>query len=219
MPDTYGYARVSSTDQNLKRQIEEFKKLGIPDKYIFTDKASGKDFNRKAYNSLVGTKDTLPYLHEGDLLVIYSIDRLGRNYTEIQREWKKITQEIKADIKVCDMELLDTRAANEKDLDRRFIADLVLQILAYVADKERKNIKSRQEQGIACMPIDEQTGKRVSTKTGRTTGRPPIEFPDNWETVYNQWKNKEITATAAMEVLGLKRNSFYNLVKRYEGGK
>lgn len=214
MGDVYGYARVSSKEQNLARQIEELKAYGISDKYIFTDKASGKDFNRKAYNSLVGTDDTLPYLHEGDLLVIYSIDRLGRNYTEIQEQWKKITKELKADIKVLDMPLLDTRGDNGNDLDKTFISDLVLQILSYVAEKERNNIKTRQRQGIDVMPI--VNGKKVSLKTGRPTGRPSIEYPAAWEQYYNDWKSGNITATKAMELLRLKRNTFYKLVKQYE---
>lgn len=214
MGDVYGYSRVSSKEQNLERQLHALREFGIPDKYIFTDKASGKDFNRKAYNSLVGTEDTLPYLHEGDLLVIYSIDRLGRNYTEIQEQWKKITKELKADIKVLDMPLLDTRGDNGNDLDKTFISDLVLQILSYVAEKERNNIKTRQRQGIDVMPVVD--GKKVSLKTGRPTGRPSIKYPAAWEQCYNDWKSGNITATKAMELLGLKRNTFYKLVKQYE---
>lgn len=216
MGDVYGYARVSSKEQNLERQLHALREFGIPDKYIFTDQASGKDFNRKAYNSLVGTEDTLPYLHEGDLLVIYSIDRLGRNYTEIQEQWKKITKELKADIKVLDgdMPLLDTRSTDGKDLDKTFIADLVLQILSYVSQKERENIKTRQRQGIDVMPVVD--GKKVSLKTGRPTGRPSIKYPAAWEKYYNDWKSGNITATKAMELLGLKRNTFYKLVKQYE---
>lgn len=216
MGDVYGYARVSSREQNLERQLHALREFGIPDKYIFTDKASGKDFNRKAYNSLVGTENTLPYLHEGDLLVIYSIDRLGRNYTEIQEQWRKITKELKADIKVLDgdMPLLDTRSTDGKDLDKTFIADLVLQILSYVSQKERENIKTRQRQGIDVMPVVD--GKKVSLKTGRPTGRPSIKYPAAWEQYYNDWKSGNITATKAMELLGLKRNTFYKLVKQYE---
>lgn len=210
----YGYARVSSDSQNLARQMEELKAFGIDEKYIFCDKASGKDFDRKAYNSLVGTAETLPYLHEGDLLVVYSIDRLGRNYTEIQAQWRRITKELKADIKVLDMPLLDTRGADGKDLDKTFISDLVLQILSYVAEKERKNIKARQKQGIEVMPLVD--GKKVSMKTGRPTGRPNIQYPDNWKMYYDEWKAGKITATNTMELLGLKRNSFYKLAKKYE---
>ena len=142
----YGYARVSSKEQNLERQIKELKGAGVEERNILMDKQSGKDFNRKSYNLLVGTDTTAPLLREGDVLTVYSIDRLGRNYTEIMKQWQYITQEIKADIRVLDMPLLDTRN-NGDSLDSRFVADLVLQILSYVAQKERENIKvgSRKE--------------------------------------------------------------------------
>ena len=132
----YGYARVSSKEQNLERQIKELKGAGVEERNILMDKQSGKDFNRKSYNLLVGTDTTAPLLREGDVLTVYSIDRLGRNYTEIMKQWQYITQEIKADIRVLDMPLLDTRN-NGDSLDSRFVADLVLQILSYVAQKER----------------------------------------------------------------------------------
>ena len=187
---------------------------GIPPKYIFEDKASGKDFNRKAYNALIGTENTVPLLHEGDLLVIYSIDRLGRNYTEIREQWKHITQNLNADIKVLDMPLLDTRTKNGNDLKRTFISDLVLQILSYCAQKERENILARQKQGIAAMKV--VNGKKVSLKTGRPTGRPAIGFPQNWDEIYFKWKNGEITAVTARHLLGLKTNTFYKLLHQYE---
>ncbi len=200
----YGYARVSSKEQNLARQIKELRAAGIEERNILTDKQSGKDFNRKSYNLLVGTDSTAPLLRQGDLLTVYSIDRLGRNYNEIMKQWQYITQEIKADIRVLDMPLLDTRS-NGNSLDSRFVADLVLQILSYVAEKERENIKARQAQGIA-----------VAREQGKHLGRPRATFPDNWNEVYPQWKNKKITAVEAMERMSLKRNTFYNLVKRYE---
>lgn len=200
----YGYARVSSKEQNLARQIKELRAAGIEERNILADKQSGKDFNRKSYNLLVGTDSTAPLLRQGDLLTVYSIDRLGRNYNEIMKQWQYITQEIKADIRVLDMPLLDTRS-NGNSLDSRFVADLVLQILSYVAEKERENIKARQAQGIA-----------VAREQGKHLGRPRATFPDNWNEVYPQWKNKKITAVEAMERMSLKRNTFYNLVKRYE---
>lgn len=200
----YGYARVSTKDQNLGRQIKELKAAGVEERNILSDKQSGKDFNRPSYNSLVGTENTTPLLREGDLLVVYSIDRLGRNYTEIQNQWQYITKELKADIKVLDMPLLDT-TANEKSLDSTFVADLVLQILSYVAQKERENIKIRQAQGIAKAKED-----------GKHLGRPKAEYPTNWETYYTDWKNNKISATQCMKELELTRNTFYNLVKRYE---
>ncbi len=200
----YGYARVSSKEQNLERQIKELKGAGVEERNILMDKQSGKDFNRKSYNLLVGTDTTAPLLREGDVLTVYSIDRLGRNYTEIMKQWQYITQEIKADIRVLDMPLLDTRN-NGDSLDSRFVADLVLQILSYVAQKERENIKVRQAQGIA-----------VAKEQGKHLGRPAAEFPDNWEAVYNEWKSHNITAVQAMKQTNLKKNTFYNLVKRYE---
>lgn len=200
----YGYARVSSKEQNLDRQIKELVSAGVEERNILRDKQSGKDFNRPAYNSLIGTENTTPLLRENDLLIIYSIDRLGRNYTEIQNQWQYITKELKADIKVLDMPLLDT-TANEKSLDSTFVADLVLQILSYVAQKERENIKIRQAQGIA-----------VAKEKGKHLGRPKAEYPTNWETYYTEWKDKKISATQCMSELELTRNTFYNLVKRYE---
>lgn len=216
----YGYARVSSRDQNLERQMIMLREAGIDDRFIYADKKSGKTFDRQSYNLLVGTKETAPLLREGDLLVVCSIDRLGRDYTEIMKQWQFITREIGADIKVLDMPLLDT-STSDGSLDRKFIADLVLQILSYVAEKERSNILKRQRQGLDAMPVSDQLTldgkkKKVSSVTGRAIGRQQAQFPEDWETVYKSWKNKEITAVQAMDTLGLKKNTFYNLVKRYE---
>ncbi len=211
----YGYARVSSKDQNLARQIEELKACGIDDRYIYTDKISGKNFDRPNYNLLVGTEHSAPMLREGDLLVICSIDRLGRDYEEIRNQWQYITKQLGVDIRVIDMPLLDTRTTDRNNLDKSFVSDLVLQILSYVAEKERESTRSRQQAGIACMQVDPVTGKKIG-KTGRPTGRPVAECPENWESVFNRWKSGEITATAAMKELGLKRNTFYNLVRKHE---
>lgn len=200
----YGYARVSTIDQNLDRQLTQLREYIKDDRYIITDKASGKDFNRKGYNALVGTETTAPLLHENDLLIICSLDRLGRNYTEIKKQWEYITNTLKANIKVLDMPLLDTSTA-ANNLDGRFIADLVLQILSYTAEKERENIKKRQRQGI-------DTAKA----NGKHLGRPQAQYPENWEPIYNNWKSGAITATAAMEQLEMKRTTFYKLVKQYE---
>lgn len=203
----YGYARVSSKEQNLDRQLEELRQAGVEERNIFTDKESGKTFNRKAYNLLVGTEESASMLRKNDLLIVYSIDRLGRNYSEIMKQWKYITQEIQADIKVLDMPLLDT-SKQDNSLDNRFVAELVLQILSYVAQKERENIKIRQAQGI-----------KIAKEKGKHLGRPSAEFPLNWKEVYSEWKNKDITAVEAMKRMELKKNTFYNLVKRYENEK
>ena len=199
----FGYVRVSSADQNEERQLQDLKNAGVEERNIFIDKASGKTFERENYKAMINR------LREGDLVVVASMDRLGRSYTEIQKQWSYITQTIKADIKILDMPLLDTSTAAE-NVDRRFIADLVLQILCYTAEKERENIRKRQRQGIDIMPIVD--GQRVSAKTGRPTGRPRAVKPDNWNEIYTSWKNKEITAVKAMEVLNLKPNTFYKFV-------
>ncbi|MBE6154735.1 MAG: recombinase family protein [Firmicutes bacterium] len=190
----FGYARVSSKEQNEERQINAFKEMNINERDIYIDKQSGKDFERKQYNILKNI------LRENDLLVIKSIDRLGRNYEMIMNEWKDITKNIKADIFVIDMPLLDTR--NNKDLLGTFISDLVLQILSYVAEQERTFIKARQKEGI-------ESAKNKGIKFGR----PKIEKPQNFDIVVNMWKNKEIKSKEAMELLNLKPNTFYNMVK------
>lgn len=190
----FGYVRVSSKEQNEDRQLIAFKDFGIDERDIYIDKQSGKDFNREQYNILKHI------LRENDVLVIKSIDRLGRNYNMIIDEWKDITKNIKADIVVLDMPLLDTR--NNKDLLGTFISDLILQILSYVAEQERTFIKQRQKEGIAA-------AKNNNVKFGR----PKIEKPQNFDIVVNKWKNKEIKTKEAIEMLGLKPNTFYNLVK------
>lgn len=192
----YGYIRVSDKEQNETRQILSLKEAGVDEAFILIDKQSGKDFERPQYQLLKKA------LREGDLLVVSSIDRLGRNYKEIINEWKFITQELKADIKVLDMSLLDTTL--HKDLLGTFISDLILQVLAYVAEQERHNIRKRQEEGIAAAKIQ-----------GKHLGRPKTKIPDNFNTVYEKWINKEITARAAMKELNLKPTTFYNIVKSF----
>ena len=190
----FGYARVSSKEQNEERQINAFKDFNIDERDIYVDKQSGKDFNRENYLILKHI------LRENDLLVIKSIDRLGRNYNMIIEEWKDITKNMKADIVVIDMPLLDTR--NNKDLLGTFISDLVLQILSYVAEQERSFIKLRQKEGI-----------ENALKKGVKFGRPKIEKPRNYDEVMSKWKDKKIKSKEAMELLGLKNNTFYNLIK------
>lgn len=190
----HGYVRVSTKEQNEARQINALKKIGVSDRDIYMDKVSGKSFDRPEYKRLLNV------IRKGDLLVVSSLDRLGRNYTEVQEQWRYITGELGADIKVLDMPLLDTRA-NKDTIDRRFISDLVLQILSYVAEKERENIKARQAQGIANAKAQ---GVRI--------GRPQAQRPENWVEVYSRWREKKITAKAAMKELGLKPNTFYKFV-------
>jgi len=190
----FGYARVSSKEQNEERQLLAFKEYEIDERDIYVDKQSGKDFDRKQYNTLKNV------LRENDLLVIKSIDRLGRNYNMIIDEWKDITKNIKADIVVIDMPLLDTR--QNKDLLGTFINDLVLQILSYVAEQERRFIKQRQKEGIV-----------NAMNNGVKFGRPKIEKPSNFDDVIELWKNKKIKSKEAMAMLNLKPNTFYNLIK------
>ena len=209
----YGYARVSTKEQNLERQLEQLREYIKDERDIIRDKESGKDFNRSGWNTLVGTEKTRPLLREGDLLIVCSLDRLGRNYTEIKQQWDYITNTLRANIKVLDMPLLDTSTSKD-NLDGRFIADLVLQILSYTAEKERENTRKREAQGIAVMPV--VNGKKVSLKTGNPVGRPNAIYPESWETVYNTWKSGEITAITAMKQLELTKTTFYKLVKLYE---
>lgn len=192
----FGYARVSSKEQNEERQIVAFKNYGIDERDIYIDKQSGKDFDREQYNILKHI------LRENDILVIKSIDRLGRNYNMIIDEWKDITKNIKADIVVIDMPLLDT--TKNKDLLGTFISDLILQILSYVAEQERTFIKQRQKEGIS-----------IAMNKGIKFGRPTIEKPQNYDIVVSKWKNKEIRTKEAIEQLGLKPSTFYNMVNKY----
>jgi DNA invertase Pin-like site-specific DNA recombinase len=194
----YGYIRVSDKDQNEARQIKAMQDAGVDERFVLIDKQSGKDFNRPQYQMLKNA------LREGDLLIIKSIDRLGRNYKEIIKEWQDITQELKADIKVLDMALLDTTL--HKDLLGTFISDLILQVLAYVAQQERDNIKQRQLEGIA-----------VAKAQGKHLGRPKAIFPEGFKEVYKRWQAEEITAKKAMQVLDLKPTTYYKLVKEHEG--
>lgn len=196
----FGYGRISSKNQNEARQLKAFKDYGIDDRDIYIDKKSGKDFEREQYKLLKNI------LREDDLLVIQSIDRLGRNYEMIVNEWKDITKNIKADIVVLDMSLLDTR--QKKDLLGTFINDLILGLLSYVAQTEREKIKTRQRQGID-----------IALANGVKFGRPKISRPENFDSVVEAWKNKKITARKAMELLNLKPNTFYQFVKEIKNNE
>ena len=194
---TFAYCRVSSTDQNEDRQVEAMLELGINERDIFVDKCSGNDFDRPQYQALK------LQLREGDLLVIKSIDRLGRNYKQICEEWREIVRDIKANIKVLDMPILDTTRTD--GLIGEVISDIVLQLLGYVAEQERAFIKQRQAEGI-----------KLAKEKGKRLGKPPIQYPDNWQDVYLLWKSSSITAREAMKRLNLKPTSFYKLVKNYK---
>lgn len=188
---TYAYARVSSADQNLNRQIDTFLELGVETHNIYSDKKSGKNFERESYIELVKK------LKKGDLLIVKSIDRLGRNYDMIIEEWACITKKIGADILVLDMPLLDTRA-HENDLTGRLISDIVLQLLSYVAQKERENIRARQSEGISS-----------ALARGVKFGRPAIPDPDNFTEIALAFQRKEMTCEEALALTGLKRSTFY----------
>lgn len=192
----YGYVRVSSTDQNEDRQIIAMREKSVSDNNIFIDKQSGRNFDRPQYKKLIKK------LNCGDLLYILSIDRLGRNYEEIQNQWRILTKEKNVDICVIDMPLLDTR--HGKDLMGTFIADLVLQILSFVAQNERENIKKRQEQGIL-----------AAKARGVRFGRPEKTIPKNFEMVVKSWRNKEITFEEALNVCDMSETTFYRRLREY----
>jgi len=194
----FGYIRVSSKDQNEARQLKEMLDYGIDERDIFIDKQSGKDFNREKYLQL---KNGI--LRPGDVLVIKSIDRFGRNYNEILEEWRYIVKTLKVDIVVLDMPLLDTRS--NKDIIGTLISDIVLQLLSFVAQKEREFIKQRQAEGI-----------KIAKETGTIFGRPTIIYPEKWEENFIRWQNKEITAKEFYTSSNLKKTTFYNLVKKYK---
>lgn len=196
----YGYVRVSSKDQNEDRQMIALREVGVPEKNIFVDKQSGKDFNRPKYKRL------LKRLKTDDLLYIKSIDRLGRNYEEIQNQWRILTKDKKVDIVVLDMPLLDTRRG--KDLVGTFLSDIVLQVLSFVAENERSNIKQRQAEGIA-----------AAKARGVRFGRPPATLPENFHQVYQQWKSGKITGLEAAKMCGMPMSTFRYRAEIYEKAK
>ena len=191
----YAYIRVSTKHQNIDRQFEEIKALGIDNKYIYIDKESGKDFDRTKYQKLIKK------LKKDDLLIIKSIDRIGRNYHMILEEWSRITKTIGADIKVLDMPLLDTRIEG-KNLVGKFISDIVLQVLSFVAENERINLKQRQAEGI-----------RIAKEKGVKFGRPKAILPPNTSDILDKYINKELTNLEAANLIGVSRGTFFRLVK------
>lgn len=196
----YGYVRVSSRDQNEDRQLIALKEVGVTDKNIFIDKQSGKDFQRPKYKRL------LRRVRPNDLIYVKSIDRLGRNYEEIQEQWRILTKEKRVDIVVLDMPLLDTRRG--KDLMGTFLSDIVLQVLSFVAENERSNIRQRQAEGIA-----------AAKAKGVRFGRPPSPLPANFHQVYQKWKSKKITGTAAARECGMPLSTFRYRAEIYEKAK
>lgn len=192
----YGYIRVSSIDQCEDRQWLALKQFDIPRKNIYVDKVSGKNFDRPQYNRLVKK------LKKGDVLIVLSIDRLGRNYDEIQNQWRIITKVKQVDIVVLDMPLLDTRKKGDQDLTGTFIADMVLQILAYVAQIERENIKQRQKEGIY-----------AAKSRGVIFGRPRKDVPQNFKEIKNQWLQNQITSRQAAKALGIAQSTFLRWVQ------
>lgn len=194
---TYGYIRVSSKEQNEDRQLIAMQQYNVPDSNIFIDRQSGKDFNRKNYKKL------LRKIKENDLIIVKSIDRFGRNYTEIIEQWRIITKVKKADIMVIDIPILDTRQG--KDLMGTFLSDIVLQLLSYVAENERINIKQRQAEGIA-----------AAKARGVRFGRPPRPVPPNFYEVHKKWRNKELTLKQAAKECGLPSSTFFDKAVRFE---
>ncbi len=196
MPNTFAYIRVSSQDQNEERQLVAMRELHIPEENIFIDKQSGKDFNRPQYRKLVDV------LKPNDLLYVLSIDRLGRNYEEIQNQWRILTKEKKVDICVIDMPLLDTR--NGKDLMGTFIADLVLQILSFVAQNERETIRKRQAQGI-----------EAAKANGVRFGRPEVPIPEDFAKIVSEWQRGKIPIQEALKQSNMSQSTFYRRVREY----
>ena len=190
MTNQYGYIRVSTREQNEDRQLLAMRELPIPEKNIYIDKQSGKDFERPQYKRL------LRRMKKDDLLYIKSIDRLGRNYKEILEQWRVLTREKGVDIVVLDMPLLDTRRG--KDLMGTFLSDIVLQVLSFVAENERSNIRQRQAEGIA-----------AARARGVRFGRPAKPLPENFHAVYQDWRGKKITLRQAAEACGMPEGTFY----------
>ena len=193
----YGYVRVSTREQNEDRQMRALYKIEVPRENIYMDKQSGKDFERPMYNRMVKR------LQADDVIFVKSIDRLGRNYEEILEQWRVLTKEKKVDIVVLDMELLDTRRG--KDLMGTFLSDVVLQILSFVAENERKNIRERQKEGI-----------EAAKMRGVQFGRPKRDLPDNFEQICYQWRSGEILGKEAARLLSIPLSTFYGRAKEIE---
>lgn len=208
-----GYIRVSTNGQNLARQKAALLNY-LPEEMIVSDKKSGKDFEREGYSSL---KHGIGKLVKGDELYITSLDRLSRNKEETLKELQYY-KDNGIRLKVLDIPttMINTGEAENQSWVIEMINNILIEVLTSLAEHERVNIKERQAQGLEQMPVNPKTGKKRSLKTGRDIGRPTAKYPDNWKEVYGDWKTKKITAVKAMAQTGLKKNTFYNLVKRYE---
>lgn len=211
MGKTVGYARVSSREQNLDRQIIALQQY-VSEDMIVTDNASGKDFNRPGYQSL---KVGIGKLVKGDTLYVKSLDRFSRNKEEAKKELQYFS-DLGVRVKIIDIPSTMTDIAEGQEWILDMINNILIEVLASIAENERLTIRSRQAEGLAAMPIDGVSGKKISKRTGRCIGRPPIQFPECFAEYYIKWKNKEITAVFAMKSLELKPNSFYKLVHQYE---
>ncbi len=197
MDEIYGYVRVSSHDQNEDRQMIAMEQKGVKKSNIYVDKISGKDFNRPNYKKL------MLKLKKGDLLYVQSIDRLGRNYTEIKNQWQKLTCEKQIDVCVIDMPLLDTR--NSKDLMGRFIAELVLEILSFVAQNERDNIKKRQAEGVA-----------AAKQRGIKFGRPIKNLPKDFDVIIKKVEDGFMSVEQAVDYCNISRSTFFRKKRKYK---
>lgn len=206
-----GYARVSSREQNLDRQLVALRQY-VPEEMIVTDKASGKDFNRPGYQSL---KVGIGKLVKGDTLYIKSLDRFSRNKEDAKKELQYFS-DLGVRIKILDIPSTMTDISEGQEWILDMINNILIEVLTSIAENERITIKARQKEGILAMPVDEKSGKKKSRKTGRCIGRPPIQPPADFEEYYQKWRQKELTAVAAMKALGLKSNSFYKIVHQYE---
>lgn len=211
MGKTVGYARVSSREQNLDRQLMALRQY-VQEDMIVIDKASGKNLDRPGYRSL---KVGIGKLVKGDTLIIKSLDRLSRNKEDAKKELQYFSS-IGVRVKILDLPTTMVNIAEGQEWVLDMINNILIEVLASIAENERKTIRERQAEGLAAMPVDKESGKKISRKTGRCIGRPPVQFPDEWEKYYRKWEKKEITAVTAMEQLGLKPNSFYKLVHRYQ---
>lgn len=192
----YGYIRVSTREQNIERQMVSLYEAEVDNKNIFIDKQSGKDFQRPAYEKM------MRHIREGDLIIIKSIDRLGRNYHDIMEQWRIITKEKKADIRIQDMPLLDT--TKTRDLLGTFISDVVLQLLSFVAENERDNIRQRQAEGIA-----------AAKAKGVKFGKPTIPLPDNFSELYQEWQESRITLKEFADICNMGRSTLYKHIGEY----